>query len=190
LETCQPRGSLNLLRSSHQLLGLATIDFLVSIAHQVLPAVFVLYTGHRYGWDEATVGLTLAFVGICSAIVQGLLIGPVVTWFGKRRVLIGCLLLGGLSMTIYGLAPSGPWFRAGVPLMALWGIAGAVTRDLMTQRVSPAEQGQLQGANNSSRSIAGLIGPGIFAGIFAHLLDSEPGAPSCWPPCSWSWRRA
>jgi MFS transporter, DHA1 family, tetracycline resistance protein len=172
-----PVGSLNLLRSSHQLLGLATVDFLVSIAHQVLPAVFVLYTGHRYGWDEATVGLTLAFFGICSAIVQGLLIGPFVTWFGKRRALIGCLLLGGLSMTIYGLAPSGPWFWAGVPLMALWGIAGAATQDLMTQRVSSAEQGQLQGANNSSRSIAGLIGPGIFAGIFAHLLDREPGAP-------------
>jgi DHA1 family tetracycline resistance protein-like MFS transporter len=56
-------------------------------------------------------------------------------------------------------------------------MAGAVTQDLMTQRVSPAEQGQLQGANNSSRSIAGLIGPGIFAGIFAHLLDRESGAP-------------
>ncbi len=136
-----PVGSLNLLRSSHQLLGLA------------------------------------AFVGICSAIVQGLLIGPFVTWFGKRRALIGCLLLGGLSMTIYGLAPSGAWFWAGVPLMALWGIAGAVTQDLMAQMVSPAEQGQLQGANNSSRSIAGLIGPGIFAAIFAHLLDQEPCAP-------------
>ncbi|MEA2811791.1 MAG: transporter, family, tetracycline resistance protein, partial [Rhodospirillaceae bacterium] len=80
-----PVGSLNLLRSQRQLLGLATIDFIVNVAHQVLPSVFVLYAAYRYGWDETTVGLTLAFVGICSAIVQGLIVGPAVTWLGPRR---------------------------------------------------------------------------------------------------------
>jgi DHA1 family tetracycline resistance protein-like MFS transporter len=172
-----PVGSLHLLGSNRELVGLATVDFMVSVAHQVLPAVFVLYAGHRYGWNEATVGLTLAFVGICSAIVQGLLIGPAITWLGKRKALIGGLLVGGVSMTIYGLAPTGTWFWVGVPLMALWGIAGAVIQDLMSVRVSAAEQGQLQGANNSSRSIAGMIGPGVFAAIFAYLLDWAPGAP-------------
>jgi len=103
-----PVGSLNLLRSQRQLLGLATIDFIVNVAHQVLPSVFVLYAAYRYGWDETTVGLTLAFVGICSAIVQGLIVGPAVTWLGPRRALIAGLLFGGLGMVIYGLAPSGP----------------------------------------------------------------------------------
>ena len=44
-----PVGSLKLLASQRQLLGLASVDFLGNFAHQFLPAVFVLYAGHRYG---------------------------------------------------------------------------------------------------------------------------------------------
>ena len=35
-------------------------NFLANLAHVVLPSVFVLYASYRYGWDERTVGLTLA----------------------------------------------------------------------------------------------------------------------------------
>jgi DHA1 family tetracycline resistance protein-like MFS transporter len=172
-----PVGSLNLLRSQRQLLGLATIDFIVNVAHQVLPSVFVLYAAYRYGWSETTVGLTLAFVGICSALVQGFVVGPAVSRLGTQRALIAGLLCGTLGMVIYALAPTGSWFWLGVPVMALWGVVGPSLQDLMSRRVSPSEQGQLQGANSSSRSIAGLIGPAIFSLTFAHLLVWLPGAP-------------
>ena len=171
-----PIGSLRLLASHRQLLGLAAVDFLGNFAHQVLPAVFVLYAGHRYGWGEMTVGLTLAFVGICTAIVQGLLIGPIVGRFGSRRALIAGLLAGALGMSIYGLAETGPWFWAGVPVMAFWGLAGPAVQDMMTRRVGGSEQGQLQGANSASRSIAGLVSPGVFAVLFAWTIDTLPGA--------------
>lgn len=171
-----PVGSLRLLASHRQLLGLAAVDFLGNFAHQVLPAVFVLYAGHRYGWGETTVGLTLAFVGVCTAIVQGLLIGPIVGRLGSRRALIAGLLAGALGMSIYGLAETGPWFWAGVPVMAFWGLAGPAVQDMMTRRVSGSEQGQLQGANAASRSIAGLISPGLFAVLFAGTIDTLPGA--------------
>lgn len=48
---------------------------------------------------------------------------------------------------------------------------------MMSRRVSASEQGQLQGANGSSRSIAGLLAPALFTGAFAYLLDWLPGAP-------------
>jgi DHA1 family tetracycline resistance protein-like MFS transporter len=172
-----PVGSLNLLRSHHQLLGLASVDFLGNVAHQVLPSVFVLYGGYRYGWSETMVGLTLAFVGVCSAVVQGFLVGPVVVRLGTRRAVIAGLVMGGLGMAVYGLAPSGPWFWVGVPVMSLWGLAGPALQEMMSRRVSASEQGQLQGASNSLRSIAGLIGPALFTVVFAHLIDGLPGAP-------------
>ena len=46
------------------------------MAHVVLPTVFVLYAAYRYGWNEATVGLTLAFVGVSSGIVQAFVSAP------------------------------------------------------------------------------------------------------------------
>ena len=171
-----PVGSLKLLASHRQLLGLAAVDFLGNFAHQVLPAVFVLYAGHRYGWGETIVGLTLAFVGICTAIVQGLMIGPIVSRLGARRAVVGGLLAGAVGMSIYGLADTGPWFWVGVPVMAFWGIAGPALQDMMTRRVSGSEQGQLQGATSASRSIAGLVAPGVFAVLFASTIDSVPGA--------------
>lgn len=171
-----PVGSLRLLASHHQLLGLAAVDFLGNVAHQILPSVFVLYAGYRYGWDELTVGLTLAFVGVCSAVVQGLLVGPVVGRLGARHALVVGLLTGGAGMAIYGLAPSGPWFWVGVPVMALWGLSGPAIMDMMSRRVSASEQGQLQGATSSSRSIAGLISPILFAGLFAATIGVLPGA--------------
>ncbi len=66
-----PVGSLTLLRSHPDLLGFAGINLLFQIAHCVLPSVFVLYTGYRYGWSSSTVGFTLMAVGVFSIIVQG-----------------------------------------------------------------------------------------------------------------------
>ncbi|WP_422036171.1 TCR/Tet family MFS transporter [Reyranella sp.] len=171
-----PVGSLKLLASQRQLLGLASVDFLGNFAHQVLPAVFVLYAGHRYGWGEATVGLTLAFVGVCTAIVQGALVEPIVKRLGARRAVVAGLLAGATGMSIYGLAATGPWFWAGVPVMAFWGVAGPALQDMMTRRVGGSEQGQLQGAASASRSIAGLIAPGVFAVLFAWTIGTVPGA--------------
>jgi len=172
-----PIGALRLLLSHRRLTGLAAVDFVANVAHQVLPSVFVLYAGYRYGWGETAVGLTLAFVGICSAIVQGLLIGPTVSRLGVRRALLLGLLAGALGMAIYGLAPSGPWFWLGAPVMALWGLSGPALQEMMSRLVSPSQQGQLQGANNSSHSVTGLIGPALFSGTFAWLLGWLPGAP-------------
>jgi DHA1 family tetracycline resistance protein-like MFS transporter len=172
-----PIGSFKLLTSHIELWGLSAANFLGQFAHQVLPAVFVLYAGYRYGWDEGLVGLTLAFVGVCSAIVQGVLVGPIVARLGERWTLVGGLLAGAVGMAIYGLAPTGPLFWIGVPVMALWGLSGPASQGLMTRLVSPSEQGQLQGAGASLTSVAGLLGPGVFAAIFAYSVGRAPSAP-------------
>jgi len=133
--------------------------------------VVVLSFAYRYDWGETNVGLTLAFVGVCSAVVQGALVGPVVARLGERATLLLGLLCGALGMAIYGLSPTGPLFLLGVPTMALWGLSGPAIMGLMSRLVSPSEQGQLQGANTSLSSVAGLIGPGIFAVTFSGLLE-------------------
>jgi DHA1 family tetracycline resistance protein-like MFS transporter len=165
-----PIGSLKLLRSHPELFGLAATNFLVNLAHVVFPSVFVLYAGYRYGWEAGMVGITMAAFGASSMIVQAGLVGPVVKKVGERRALVIGLLFGTAGLTMFGLAPTGLVFLIGLPVMALWGFAGPSAQGLMTRRVSPSEQGQLQGANTSIMGIANLIGPGIFSVTFAQAI--------------------
>src|SRR5258705_5713784 len=76
-----PVGSFALLRSRPQLVGLAGVNFLGHLAHASLPNIGVPYMMYRYGWDERTVGLTMAGGGVCAMGGQGALIGPIVARF-------------------------------------------------------------------------------------------------------------
>jgi len=164
-----PLGSLKLLRSHPELFRLATVNGFFYLAHQVLPSVFVLYASFRYGWNEETVGLTLALLGVCGMIVQGGIVKRVVADFGERHTLLAGLLFGMCGFAIYGLAPTGIIFWLGIPVFSLMGLYGPSSQGLMTRHVQPSQQGQLQGANNSIMGIAGVIGPGIFTLTFASF---------------------
>jgi DHA1 family tetracycline resistance protein-like MFS transporter len=167
-----PAGSLKFLRAHREITGLAGAAFLSNLAHAVLPAVFVLYAGYRYGWNSRTVGLALAGVGASSAIVQGVLVGPLVRRFGERRVLLAGLLCGAVGFLVYAFAPTGAWFLAGVPIVSLWGLAGPSAQGLMTRHVGPTVQGELQGAMGSLQGIATMIGPTMFASTFAFSIGA------------------
>lgn len=177
-----PVGSLMLLKSHSHLLGLAAVHFLYWLAHQVLPSVFVLYAGFRYQWSERTVGLTMALVGVCNIIVQAALVRPAVKRFGERHMLVTGLVFGAIGYALYALAPSGKLFLAAVPVFAFMGFVSPSLLGLMTTRVSPQEQGRLQGANASLMGITGMIGPALFTQVFAYAVHTErtthvPGAP-------------
>lgn len=181
-KSANPLGALHLLRSDRVLTGLSVANFFAQLAHVVLPSTFVLYATYRYGWDTTTVGLTLAMVGICAMVVQGLGIGPIVRRFGERRALLLGLGCGALGFVIFALAPTGPLSWLGIPVMALWGVSGAATQALMTQLVAPDRQGQLQGANSSVQSLSQLVGPFLFTLTFAYFIGARaplqlPGAP-------------
>ncbi|MHB8816901.1 MAG: TCR/Tet family MFS transporter [Steroidobacteraceae bacterium] len=177
-----PIGSLGLLRSHHELTGLAGINFFYQLAHCVLPSMYVLYTSYRYGWSARTVGLTLMAVGVLSVLVQGLLVKPTIARFGERGAIYAGLLFGIAGFSGFALAPSAIWMWASLPIFALWGLIGPGLQGLMSARVAAHEQGKLQGANGSITSIAGLIGPTVFTQSFAHFIDPSrkwmlPGAP-------------
>jgi MFS transporter, DHA1 family, tetracycline resistance protein len=176
-----PVGSLRLLRSHPELFGLAGVTLIYYVAHEVLPSSFVLYTTYRYGWDTRTVGLTLALVGICTAIVSGGLVGPIVAKIGERRAALAGLAFGAMAFAAYGLAPTGRLFLAGVPVMAFWGLYGPSAQGIMSRRVTPAEQGQLQGAIMGLRGLSGLFSPFMFTFTFATFISHRelhlPGAP-------------
>ncbi|HET9097337.1 MAG TPA: TCR/Tet family MFS transporter, partial [Candidatus Baltobacteraceae bacterium] len=175
-ERANPFGALKLLRSHPELSKLAVINFIEYVAHEVLPVVFALYVMYRYTWNLAQVGWSLAVVGLSIAVVQSVVMQPAIRWLGERRSLVTGLAFGTAAFALTGFAPNGIVVLAGIALMALWGLAGPPAQSLMTHRVSVKEQGELQGALGSLRSIAMLIGPGLFSGLFAYSIDLKAHA--------------
>ena len=181
LRRANPVGSLVLLRSHPELFQLATIQFIGYVAHEVFN-VWALYAIYRYAWNEGRIGLSLALVGVCSVVISAGLVQPIVTRIGERRTLYVGQFFGGLGMVIAGLARTGAIYLLSIPVMMMWTISGPAAQGMMTKRVSEREQGELQGAISSLRSLAVLIGPGLFTFTFAYFIDAKhgwniPGAP-------------
>jgi DHA1 family tetracycline resistance protein-like MFS transporter len=177
-KNANPVGALRLLRSHAELLGLATVNFLGYVAHEVYVTVFVLYVIYRYAWNPRMIGISLALVGVTSMVAYAS-VGPIVARFGERRTLLTGLACAALGFALFGWS-SPVVFLLAIPINAYWSLAGSTSQSLMTQHVSPSEQGELQGALASLRGVGMLIGPGLFSLTFAYFIAPEhhlPGAP-------------
>jgi len=172
-----PFGAMMLLRSHSELAGLAIVTFLLHFAHHVFSAVFVLYAAYRFNWHAWEVGVLLAMVGVLDMTVQGLLVGPMAKRFGDRATMVFGLFGGAIGIAWMGLAPTGFLFTLAMFPNALWGLAMPTLQSLMTQRVSESEQGQLQGANMSVASIAGVVSPLFFGAVYAFTLREGSWLP-------------
>jgi MFS transporter, DHA1 family, tetracycline resistance protein len=181
LSRANPVGSLTLLRSHHELWRLATIQFLAYTAHNVF-SVWALYAIYRYDWSQVMIGVSLMVVGVCTAIISGGLTGRMVKHFGEKRTLYIGQFFGASGMALAGWARNTATFLASIPVISLWNISMPAAQSMMTHRVSEREQGELQGALQSMRSITFIIGPVLFSQVFSWFIDLKhpfhlPGAP-------------
>ena len=176
-----PIGALQLLRSRLGLLPLAFVGFLFQISHVVLPTIFVLYTTHRYGWSSSFLGVTFLLTGVLGVITQIFLVGPTVARIGERNTLLIGLLAGAAGFAWYGWAEIGWVYLLGAPIFALSGFIMPGLQGLMTRKVEPHEQGQLQGANQSLTGIGSIIGPPLFGFVYAwSLREGHPEGLAIW----------
>jgi DHA1 family tetracycline resistance protein-like MFS transporter len=165
-----PIGSLDFLRGHSELLGLAGVGFLFQLASTVGPTIFVLYGGYRYHWRPSAIGLAMMATGGLGVVVQTLLVGPVVAKIGERGALLLGAAAGCVAFALYGLAPTGWLYLAAAPVFAALSFFQPGLQGLMTARVTPAEQGRLQGVTQSLQGLASVLGPILFGMTFAWSI--------------------
>jgi DHA1 family tetracycline resistance protein-like MFS transporter len=177
-----PFAGFGILREHPRIIGLAAVVLIANLAHYVYPSVFVLFADFRYQWGKDQVGYVLAVVGLLSVIVNVVVVGRVVRAVGERNAQMIGLAAGAFGFAIYAAASSGWMFLVGLPISALWAIAGPATQAMITKRVGPDVQGQIQGALSSLIALAGIIGPAMYGGSFAYFISADapvvlPGIP-------------
>ncbi len=179
----RPYAALKILGRYPAILGLAGVVFIANLAHYVYPSVFVLFADVRYGWGPWQVGWVLFLVGVMSVIVNVLLVERTVKALGERRALIFGLGCGVVGFVVYAFASEGWMFLVGLPVSALWAIAQPATQALITRQVDPDMQGRVQGALMSLVSVAGIVAPISFAGVFGLFISDR--APVVFPGAPW-----
>ena len=182
-EKANPMGSLMVLRSYPLVAHLAVSFVFIGLAQRGLEVVWVLYTGHRFGWDEGTNGLSFALIGIMAVLVQGVMVQPLINRFGERRTILFGLVVAALSFLGYGMASEG-WIMIAVIIFgSLGGVTGPAIQGLIAGTVASHDQGKIQGAITSLMSLTSIFAPLIFAtGLFSYFTSPAapfelPGAP-------------
>lgn len=181
LSRLNPVGAFGVLLRYPIVAKLAASLFLLNMAQFALHATWVLYTGHRYGWGPKAVGISLAIVGVGTAIVQGGLTRKIVPRLGERWSLLLGIGLGVVAYAGYGLATQGWMIYVIIAFASLGSIAGPAAQALITRTVRPDEQGTVQGALTGLQSVAGIIGPLVGGLTFAYFISDKapfelPGA--------------
>jgi MFS transporter, DHA1 family, tetracycline resistance protein len=177
-----PVGSLLHLSKFPSVTGLIISVFLLYVAAHAVMSNWNYFTIHRFKWDEKTVGISLAVVGVLVGLVQAGLTRIVNPKIGNEKSVYTGLIFYATGMLLFGLA-SQSWmmFIFLVPY-CLGGIAQPAIQAVMAGHVPPNAQGELQGALTSIMSLSSIIGPLIMNNLFFYFsykgtTNYLPGAP-------------
>ena len=155
--------------------------FLYEFAFIVYPAVWAYFGAERFGWSPGMIGLSLAFFGISMAVVQGVLIKPLIGWLGERGTILYGICFNIVAFVVLGLIESGLLALLFTPITALGAVVNPALQSLMSSRTPDDQQGELQGAITSVRALALIASPLVMTQVFAAFTSAPglylPGAP-------------
>lgn len=152
------------------------INILFITAFSMMQVTAVLLWDEFSFLSEMEIGFVFMYIGVCSALVQGLLVGKIVKRFGERRMLaIGLVMLanGLFFMPFFQDNLFLPYELLSLGLIALAnGFVNPALMSMITKRSKPRELGQLTGAYQSFGSLGRVIGPAMGGALygFEHHL--------------------
>ncbi len=174
LARSNPVGALKVFASYRGVLPLGLVMFGYFAATSVYPAIWSFWGIARFGWSEATIGLTLAAFGLIMAVSQGLLTGPTVKTLGEWNTVIFALVTSIIAAVGYGFAPNITIVILLFVIHAPEGFAQPALTALMSREAPENAQGELQGGIASLQAIASLIGTFFFAQAFSWFMRPNP----------------
>ncbi len=177
-----PLGAFKNIGALPGLKRLMLITFVYTVAFFVYPGVWAYFGAERFGWGPGMIGLSLAVFGIGIAIVQGLLIKPILNRIGERNAVIAGLSIDVAAFVLLGFVTQGWIALALTPLTALGSIAGPALQGIMSRTAADDQQGELQGTVTSINAVATIVAPLLVTQTFWYFTAADgpfylPGAP-------------
>jgi MFS transporter, DHA1 family, tetracycline resistance protein len=157
--------------------------FFYSFPFAMLQSNLTILLKDSLHWNAANAGIIATTVGVVDILVQGLLVGKLLSIFGDVKLGIGSLILVAISYILLGaiaLIASPLLLIIGVILFAgSGGLVENALRGLTSRLVGARQQGLVSGAGQSMQSLAMILGP-LFGGLlyvqFGHATPYWSGA--------------
>jgi MFS transporter, DHA1 family, tetracycline resistance protein len=181
IKRANPFGTFKQLGKHKVIIGLIAAMFFVYIASHAVQSTWSFYTKYQFDWTNAEVGYSLSFVGVLSALVQGVLIRWLIPKIGQKKAVYWGMFFYFAGLALIGYALSGWMLYGAMVIYSLGGIAGPALQGIMSNQLPSNEQGELQGANTSMMSATAIVGPILMTHVFAYFSGDDapfhiPGA--------------
>ncbi len=168
-----PLGALKVFAAYRGVLYLSLVMFVYFLASSVYPAIWSFWAIAKFGWTEATIGLSLAAFGLFTAVVQGGLTGPIVKWLGEPRTVIFGLIMATIGVVGYGFANGLTIVILLMIIHAPEGFVHPALTALMSSEAPADAQGELQGGIASLQSISMVFGTVLFSQVFGFFTHPD-----------------
>ncbi len=152
------------------------VNFIILLAFTNLDQTFRYFTKDVFAMSPVQTGLTLAFIGVVAAGVQGGLIRPMVKRFGEAALVrVG----SALQIAAFALMAASPklgvvaLFAAGGLLALGNGFTQPSTSAYISKRASASAQGETLGTSQAVGSLARMFGPAL-GGFLYGFGPSSP----------------
>lgn len=182
LRRANPLGAFKHIGALPGLKPMLMVSLVYGIAFFVYPSIWAYYGHARFGWSPQMIGISLGIFGVSIAIMQGLLIRPILRILGERKAVVLGLVIDIIAFTALAFVESGTIALMLTPLAAMGSIAGPAMQGIMSRTAGDDQQGELQGVLGSINAIAAIISPLVMTQIFWYFTSDSapldmPGAP-------------
>ncbi|MEM1233933.1 MAG: MFS transporter [Pseudomonadota bacterium] len=155
--------------------------FVFEFANLVYVTLWAFWSRESFGWDGFTIGLSLSAYGILIAVVQAGVLPQLTKRLGDYWTLLLAVAAALVGFVGFGFAGS-VWVVAAIlPIAALSDMAPPLMTAFAANRVGDDIQGLVQGVIASLSSVAAVVAPLAFTGVFEAFVDDTgpylPGAP-------------
>ena len=172
LNKVNPFAALLKLARRGEIRGLVIAFAIMTFAQMMLQTTWVLYTHFRFNWSPRENGIALFCVGLCAAVVQAALLGPLIKRFGEVRLSLLGMGSGAITFLLYGLATEGWMMYVFILCNLLAFAAGPALQGIISKSAPAHEQGELMGSLQSISSMGIVVMPlvgSLILGEVSHL---------------------
>lgn len=151
--------------------------FFYGLAFSIFQTIFSLYALAKFDLTARDTGFVLTYVGVLAVIVQGFLVGRLTTQFREDLLITVSVVLMGISLLGWALAPSVLWlYIIMTPTAISGGLLNTLLSSTLTKAVAPQEIGGILGLSAAVESATRIIAP-LLGGVLLQQVGTwAPGA--------------